>query len=107
MYLKQWGSISVCKKSVVSEMANKVREMILLSVAALVSLVSVEDKKAAAELYEMDDIVDALYNGWNAHGHRHEETSIFISDTTDCYFYRSNVPHHFYDFNPSTEATYD
>jgi len=25
--------------------------------------------------------------------------SIFISDTTDCYFYRSNVPHHFYDLN--------
>jgi hypothetical protein len=25
------------------------------------------------------------------------EASIFISDTTGCYFYRSNVPHHFYD----------
>jgi hypothetical protein len=26
------------------------------------------------------------------------ESSTFISDRTDCYFYRSNVPHHFYDF---------
>lgn len=55
--LETMGSISDCEKSTVSEMANKVREMILLSVAALQS----RDKNAAAQLYEMDDIVDALY----------------------------------------------
>lgn len=55
--LETMGSISECEKSAVSEMANKVREMILLSVAALQS----RDKNAAAQLYEMDDIVDALY----------------------------------------------
>ena len=38
-------------------MANTVREMILLSVAALQS----RDKNAALHLYEMDDTVDALY----------------------------------------------
>jgi len=38
-------------------MAKKVREMILLSVAALQS----RDKDAASKLYEMDDTVDELY----------------------------------------------
>jgi phosphate transport system protein len=55
--LETMGSISDCEKSAVLEMAKKVREMILLSVATLQS----RDKNAAAQLYEMDDIVDALY----------------------------------------------
>ena len=55
--LETMGSISDCDKSAVLEMANRVREMILLSVAAFQS----RDKNAAAQLYEMDDIVDALY----------------------------------------------
>jgi phosphate transport system protein len=55
--LETMGSISDCDKSAVLEMANTVREMILLSVAALQS----RDKNAALHLYEMDDTVDALY----------------------------------------------
>jgi phosphate transport system protein len=55
--LETMGSISDCDKSAVLEMANRVREMILLSVAAFQS----RDKNAAAQLYEMDDIVDTLY----------------------------------------------
>jgi phosphate transport system protein len=46
-----------CDKTAVLEMAKKVREMILLSVAALQS----RDKDAVSKLYEMDDTVDALY----------------------------------------------
>jgi phosphate transport system protein len=49
-----------CDKTAVLEMAKKVREMILLSVAALQS----RDKDAVSELYEMDDIVDALYRNY-------------------------------------------
>ena len=57
MYLETMGSVADCDKSAVLEMANKVREMILLSVAPLQS----RDKNAPAELYEMDDTVDVLY----------------------------------------------
>ena len=46
-----------CDKTAVLEMAKKVREMILLSVAAL----QTRDKNAVSKLYEMDDTVDALY----------------------------------------------
>ena len=51
------GSISDCVKSAVLEIASTVREMILLSVAALQS----SHKNAALRLHEMDDTVDALY----------------------------------------------
>ncbi|MGA9154821.1 MAG: phosphate uptake regulator PhoU [Candidatus Nitrosopolaris sp.] len=46
-----------CDKTAVLEMAKKVREMILLSVAAL----QTRDKNAVSKLYEMDDTVDTLY----------------------------------------------
>ncbi len=55
--LETMGYIFDCDKAAVLEMAKKVREMILLSVAALQS----RDKNAASKLYEMDDTVDALY----------------------------------------------
>jgi phosphate transport system protein len=54
--LETMGYIFDCDKAAVL-MAKKVREMILLSVAALQS----RDKNAASKLYEMDDTVDALY----------------------------------------------
>jgi phosphate transport system protein len=50
-------SYNDCDKTAVLEMAKKVREMILLSVAALHS----RDKNAVSKLYEMDDTVDTLY----------------------------------------------
>ena len=46
-----------CDKTTVLEMARTVREMILLSVTSL----NLDDKNAAAKLYQMDGIVDALY----------------------------------------------
>ena len=49
------GYIFDCDKAAVCEMAKKVREMILLSVAALQS----RDKDAASKLYEKPDTVDA------------------------------------------------
>ncbi len=55
--LETMGYIFDCDKVAVLEMAKKVREMILLSVAALQS----RDKDAASKLYEMDDTVDELY----------------------------------------------
>ena len=55
--LETMGYIFDCNKVAVLEMAKKVREMILLSVAALQS----RDKDAASKLYEMDDTVDELY----------------------------------------------
>ena len=44
-------------------------------------------------------------NIFSSNSGRHQEIratlgiSTFISDATDCYFYRSNVPYHFYDLN--------
>ena len=55
--LETMGYIFDCDKVAVLEMEKKVREMILLSVAALQS----RDKDAASKLYEMDDTVDELY----------------------------------------------
>ena len=55
--LETMGSISDCDKSAVLEMANRVREMIILSVAALQS----RDKNAASHLYDLDDIIDSMY----------------------------------------------
>ncbi len=55
--LETIGPIPDCDKTPVLEMANIVREMIRLSVHSLETL----DKNAAANLYEMDDTVDALY----------------------------------------------
>lgn len=55
--LETMGSISDCDKSAVLEMANTVRDMILLSVHAL----QARNKGAAQKLYQMDDTVDALY----------------------------------------------
>jgi phosphate transport system protein len=49
-----------CDKTAVLEMAKKVREMILLSVAALQS----RDKDAVSKLYEMDDTVDTIYRNY-------------------------------------------
>jgi phosphate transport system protein len=51
------SSYNECDKTAVLEMGKKVREMILLSVAALQS----KDKNAVSKLYEMDDTVDRLY----------------------------------------------
>src|SRR5207245_10045737 len=55
--LETMGYIFDCNKVAVLEMAKKVKEMILLRVAALQS----RDKDAASKLYEMDDTVDELY----------------------------------------------
>src|SRR5438034_2775106 len=55
--LETIGHISECDKTAVLRMASTVREMILLSVHAL----QLRDKNASANLYEMDDTVDALY----------------------------------------------
>lgn len=51
------GSVSHCDKSAVLEMAEAARRMIHMSVQAL----RTRDKDVSARLYEMDDIVDALY----------------------------------------------
>jgi phosphate transport system protein len=55
--LETMGYTSDCDKTAVLEMANKVREMILLSVDAIQS----RDKDAASKLCIMDDTVNALY----------------------------------------------
>jgi phosphate transport system protein len=55
--LETIGNISDCDQAAVLEMAETVREMILISLAAL----ETRDKNAASKLYEMDDTVDALY----------------------------------------------
>jgi phosphate transport system protein len=55
--LETMGSVADCDKSAVLEMANNVRDMILLSVKSLQS----RDKDAAQQLYKMDDKVDNLY----------------------------------------------
>ena len=55
--LETIGPIPDCDKTAVLGMAHTVREMIVLSVQSL----DLHDKNAAAKLYQMDDIVDALY----------------------------------------------
>ena len=55
--LETLGPIPDCDKTAVLGMAHTVREMIVLSVQSL----DLHDKNAAAKLYQMDDIVDALY----------------------------------------------
>ena len=55
--LETIGSVSECDKYAVLEMSKTVREMILLSQAALRS----RDKDASQRLYEMDNIVDTQY----------------------------------------------
>jgi phosphate transport system protein len=55
--LETIGSVSECDKDAVLEMSKTVREMILLSQAALRS----RDKDASQRLYEMDNIVDTQY----------------------------------------------
>jgi len=55
--LETIGSVSECDKSAVLEMSKTVRQMILLSQAALRS----RDKDASQKLYEMDNIVDTQY----------------------------------------------
>ena len=55
--LETIGPIPNCDKTAVLGMARTVREMIVLSVRS----VELHDKNAATKLYQMDDIVDALY----------------------------------------------
>src|SRR5438094_7133814 len=55
--LETIGSVAECDKYAVLEMSKTVREMILLSQAALRS----RDKDASQRLYEMDSIVDTQY----------------------------------------------
>ena len=55
--LETMGSIADCDKSAVSEMSKIVMEMIAVSLQALQS----RDKNAVEKLYQMDNIVDALY----------------------------------------------
>jgi phosphate transport system protein len=54
------GSISECDKTVVSDTAKLVGEMIVLSVNAL----EVKDKHASEKLYNMDDSVNAMYRNY-------------------------------------------
>ncbi len=55
--LETMGSIADCDKSAVAEMSKIVMEMIAISLQALQS----RDKNAVEKLYQMDNIVDALY----------------------------------------------
>jgi len=55
--LETIGPIPNCDKSAVLGMARTVREIIVLSVRSL----ELRNKNTATKLYQMDDIVDALY----------------------------------------------
>jgi phosphate transport system protein len=55
--ISNMGSISHCDKAPVLEVAGTAREMIRMSVHSL----QTREKDTAKKLYEMDDIVDALY----------------------------------------------
>ena len=58
--LDTMGSVSDCDRSKVLKMSNTVQQMILLSVNAFES----RDKNASQKLYQMDDVVDALYRDY-------------------------------------------
>lgn len=88
--LETIGPISECDKSAVIMMANKVRQMILLSINGL----QARDKTIAEKLYELDDTVDSIYRTFlrDSTPHIHEKekadktvkTSINSSDPK-CY----------------------